>query len=102
MWQRRGRNTKRNSYGVASIRRDSYNSYNGWSEKAGWWELVSLVSKRSGGQCEAYYSGIRCENRAKEVHHIVPLSKGGANAMSNLIHFCERCHTRRHNHLYRK
>lgn len=30
------------------------------------------------------------------VHHIVPLSKGGDNSLSNLICLCEQCHENRH------
>ncbi len=30
---------------------------------------------------------------AEEVHHIIPLSKGGTNADSNLMCLCTRCHS---------
>lgn len=31
---------------------------------------------------------------AEEVHHIVPLSKGGNNETSNLMALCKSCHSR--------
>ena len=37
------------------------------------------------------------ENRitpAEEVHHILPLSKGGGNESSNLMALCKSCHSR--------
>jgi len=30
---------------------------------------------------------------AEEVHHIVPLSKGGTNATENLMSLCKSCHS---------
>ena len=33
------------------------------------------------------------------VHHIVPLSKGGANSLSNLRTLCEDCHKKLHPHM---
>jgi len=34
--------------------------------------------------------------KAEHVHHIKPLSEGGANDYSNLIALCHRCHSRIH------
>jgi 5-methylcytosine-specific restriction protein A len=31
---------------------------------------------------------------AKEVHHILPLSRGGTHAESNLMSLCKSCHSR--------
>jgi len=31
---------------------------------------------------------------AEEVHHILPLSKGGTNEMGNLLSLCKPCHSR--------
>ena len=32
---------------------------------------------------------------ASEVHHIVPISKGGTHAPSNLMSLCKSCHSKR-------
>lgn len=32
----------------------------------------------------------------EEVHHIVPLTKGGSNKFSNLMSLCQSCHTKIH------
>jgi 5-methylcytosine-specific restriction endonuclease McrA len=103
MWARRTKTAKRNAYGVATIRRDTYNTRNGMSFKSGdgWWTISAEVRKRSRGKCEARRDGVRCGAPAKDVHHIIPLSKGGANTLSNLIHLCDDCHSRRHRHLFK-
>lgn len=100
MWQRNAK-SKRNAYGVATIRRATYNTQNGFSVKGGWWAISADVRKRDRGLC------VPCARRGKrvpgkEVHHIVPLSRGGKTVMSNLMLICEACHNQRHNHLYRK
>jgi hypothetical protein len=47
--------------------------------------------------------GYRCANcpatHGLHVHHIVPLSKGGTNQLSNLIVLCEDCHKKLHPHM---
>jgi 5-methylcytosine-specific restriction endonuclease McrA len=101
MWARRVRSGKRNSHGIASIRRDTYNTSNGMSIKGGWWTISGEVRKRSGGKCEARIKGIRCNCKASDVHHIIKLSDGGKTVLSNLIHLCVECHERRHNHMFR-
>jgi 5-methylcytosine-specific restriction endonuclease McrA len=101
MWARRTRTAKRNSYGVATIRRDSYNTNNGMSVKNGWWELSAAVRKRSKGKCEGLVNGVRCGAPAVDVHHIVPLSSGGSNSLTNLLHLCLDCHCRRHRHMFK-
>lgn len=40
--------------------------------------------------CEA------CGKPAQEVHHRVPLSRGGTNDFSNLISLCRSCHNKIH------
>lgn len=37
-----------------------------------------------------------------EFHHIVPLSSGGTNALTNLVPLCPKCHALAHNHEYHK
>lgn len=101
MWQRRVRTGRRNSHGVAPIRRESYSTVNGFTQKDGWWEVRKKIEKRSGGKCEALISGARCGAKGTDVHHIIPLSKGGTNSPSNLIMLCLACHEKRHRHLFR-
>lgn len=99
MWARRTRTAKRNAHGVARIRRDSYNTKDGFSVKSGsgWWEIRAKVMKRAKNRCE----DLGCSEKAEEVHHIVPLSRGGTTTMANLIALCKCCHDRRHPHLFR-
>jgi 5-methylcytosine-specific restriction enzyme A len=52
---------------------------------------------RSGGICE----GCGTEP-AMEVHHKIPLSKGGTNLPENLIHLGWRCHQEAHRHKGRR
>lgn len=35
----------------------------------------------------------------EEVHHIIPVSKGGTHARGNLISLCQSCHTKIHHDL---
>lgn len=35
----------------------------------------------------------------EEVHHILPISKGGTHARSNLMSLCQSCHTKLHHDL---
>ena len=101
MWARRIKTAKRNAYGVATIRRETYNTKDGMSVKSGWWELSAAVRKRSKNKCEALPGGVRCGAPAKDVHHIIKLSGGGTNSLSNMIHLCLSCHERRHRHMFR-
>lgn len=50
------------------------------------------------------YRCSKCRSRDRvEVHHIVPISKGGhKTAMSNLQTLCRRHHDKEHAHLYKK
>lgn len=41
---------------------------------------------------ECYWQGRATP--AQEVHHIVPLSKGGTNSFDNLMALCKPCHSR--------
>jgi 5-methylcytosine-specific restriction endonuclease McrA len=100
MWQRRVRPQRRKD-GVATIRRETYSTVNGFTKKDGWWTIRKKVEERSGNRCEARKNGVRCNAPGNEVHHIIALSKGGTNSMSNLLMLCRDCHDRRHNHLHR-
>lgn len=101
MWQRRVRTGRKNSHGVASIKRDTYNSVNGFTQKNAWWDLRDEVWARDKGRCRAINGGKVCGAPGSEVHHITPLSRGGSNTKANLIVVCKPCHDKRHTHLFR-
>lgn len=62
-----------------------------------WDEIRMRALERAGYQCE------ECGATEKlQVHHIIPLSKGGSNDLSNLKVLCERCHALKHPHLIYK
>lgn len=100
MWKRHA-TFKRSASGVTKIRRDTYNTVNGFSKKNSWWEISAQVRKRDKGLCVPCARKLGLKVKGIEVHHIVPLSKGGKTTMANLILLCKDCHDRRHNHLYR-
>lgn len=61
--------------------------------KNSWWKTSEHVRKREKGKC--FY----CGAPATEVHHIIPLSRGGTNSNLNMVLVCHRCHALRHRHL---
>lgn len=61
-----------------------------------WFEISAAVKRRDGYECR------KCGSEEDlEVHHIVPVSKGGTNSQANLITLCHRCHKKqpRHGHM---
>jgi 5-methylcytosine-specific restriction endonuclease McrA len=73
----------------------AYNTVGGQTKAGAWWDLRAQAMKRAGNRCE--HRG--CTSPAVEVHHIVPLSRGGRNALSNLMCLCRGHHDARHAHL---
>ncbi|MGE8453249.1 MAG: HNH endonuclease [Pseudomonadales bacterium] len=73
----------------------AYNTVGGQEKRGAWYELREAALRRCGGQCQSP----GCSSKAQEVHHIVPLSRGGRNILSNLMCLCKTCHDRRHTHL---
>ena len=61
--------------------------------KNSWWGTSKNVRTREKGKC--FY----CGAPATQVHHIVPLSRGGTNSMLNMALVCERCHKLQHKHM---
>lgn len=65
-----------------------------------WRETCRLVDQRDGGRCRV------CDRRCSplsatlthraERHHLIPLSRGGADHSSNILTLCKRCHEDRH------
>lgn len=77
---------KRGANGVSKIRRVDY--------KKTWPETAREVKRRDGYKCKV------CSGTEDlEVHHIVPVSRGGTNHKTNLITLCSTCHHKRHKHL---
>jgi len=80
----------RRSGGVSRIVRDTYSN-----DSKSWWSVSAEVRKRDNNKC------VQCDGSGKiEVHHIVPISRGGVTTLSNLISLCETCHAKRHSHMF--
>lgn len=77
---------KRGANGVSKIRRVDYTE--------SWAVIAKAVKQRDGNKCKVCGS-----TKQLEVHHIIPLSKGGTNVKTNLITLCYSCHIKRHDHL---
>jgi hypothetical protein len=59
-----------------------------------WPQLRQTVLTRDGNRCG------NCGSTSNlMVHHIVPLSRGGTNQVSNLRTLCEDCHKKLHPHM---
>lgn len=52
------------------------------------------VYKRANGKCYACNKpvDIGTENKRWECHHVRPVSRGGTNALKNLVCLCVKCH----------
>lgn len=77
---------RKNKYGVTKIGRKTYSPE--------FRELSRQVKTERGNACEKCGS-----TNGLEVHHIIPISKGGKDERKNLILLCSNCHDRRHRHL---
>lgn len=79
--------------GTKKIRRDGYSN-----DTVLWWDIRKKVFKRDGGKCRDRIpsTGAVCGKPGREVHHIIPLGRGGTTTMGNLITLCDDCHDRRH------
>lgn len=71
------------------LRRETYSN----GIKNDWWTISAQVRKRDNNRC--FY----CGAEAQEVHHLIPLSKGGTTTMTNLVCVCKACHNRMHAHM---
>ena len=82
----------KNKGGVTRIIRDNYGK--------SWYTLVKEVLERDDHKCRHVENGRTClSNKDLQVHHILPLSRGGKSEKSNLITLCEKHHTNRHPHM---
>ena len=59
------------------------------------WDNIRLLAL----QRDNYECGNCKSNKNLHVHHIVPLSRGGSNNLSNLRTLCEDCHKKLHPHM---
>lgn len=91
--------TKKLYSSPGSVRRDDYHKNSGihTALKTDW---------RSIGKSVREFYNYTCCGCAKptgktggDVHHVIPLSKGGVTALRNLILLCDDCHSLRHRHL---
>jgi 5-methylcytosine-specific restriction protein A len=57
------------------------------------WELVRTVYINEHPFCEQCLKGGKF-TKTEEVHHKIPLSKGGTHDMRNLMSLCKSCHSR--------
>lgn len=60
-----------------------------------WWAIKQEVYKKYGHKCSKCGS---CNNI--DVHHKIPLSKGGTNNIQNLIPLCHECHEKIHGYKF--
>jgi len=62
-----------------------------------WHDLADKCKQRYNYICQKCGKSFK-ENKIKlHAHHVIPLSKGGRNVLSNLIALCEDCHSKVHN-----
>ncbi|MCX6558684.1 MAG: HNH endonuclease [Candidatus Aminicenantes bacterium] len=62
-----------------------------------WEEVSRAVRERDDYHCKSCGT----EYQVLHVHHVIPLSRGGSNNISNLITLCEKCHINKHPHMRR-
>ena len=80
---------KYNAYGVVKIRRGREAYTNNWPD------ISKKIKQRDGYRCT------KCGSTEHlEVHHIIPISRGGGNSSVNLTTLCRRCHARQPNHTH--
>jgi 5-methylcytosine-specific restriction endonuclease McrA len=64
------------------------------------WDIIrEVILSRDNHQCQesdGYCCGVL------QVHHVIPLSKGGTNNSHNLITLCQYHHSLKHDHMKRK
>ena len=80
--------------GVTRIVRDTY------GKTSDWFALCKEVKKRDGYRCIFCKAPEDSKNGVfHDVHHIIPLSRGGTTTKSNLGTTCKTCHRKRHKHM---
>ena len=87
---------RRKTAGVTRIRRDNYGN--------NWYEIIKEVLERDQYKCQneliVAAKLTKCHSKKDvQVHHILPLSRGGKSEKNNLITLCKDCHESRHSHM---
>lgn len=82
---------------VSKIRRTQAQAY---GDRSSWDAMCDAVKQRDGYRCRDCGKH-RSQVRKLEVHHIIPVSRGGRTVMYNLKTLCDECHDKQpfHNHL---
>jgi len=65
----------------------------------GWPIIIKRVKKRDNFTCQDCKTKHPPWSKYLDVHHKVPLSKGGKSIDKNLVTLCYRCHSKYHLHL---
>ncbi|KAA0275386.1 MAG: HNH endonuclease [Acidobacteria bacterium] len=60
--------------------------------RPGWSKLRAEALRRDGRRCVHCGAG----DDGLEIHHVVPVSEGGANVLSNVVTICHACHRGAH------
>ncbi len=81
--------------GKTQIVRASYSS-----KTTSWWQLEKEVKQRDGYCCVQCHIS-EADSQAKygkmlQVHHRIPLSRGGLTRKYNLVTLCIKCHEAKH------
>ena len=80
--------------GVTSLRKPVFGDYG-----ANWQQLASEAKvERICAVCGGKGSFVN----PLHAHHVLPLSKGGSNSLSNLKVLCKQCHSAEHGHMQTK
>jgi len=56
----------------------------------------TCLKVRKRGRCEKCGVKLNYRKHEGDIHHIVPMSKGGTNRYSNLVLLCDKCHDHIH------
>ncbi len=81
---------------ISSINIPTQNVLNKEDYGEDWISIRNNVLERDNFECQEFNA--YCSDTL-HVHHIIPLSKGGTNAIDNLITLCEYHHSLKHPHM---
>lgn len=61
-----------------------------------WTSLSRAIRSNSNWICSRCFKGFKDNKKELHADHIVPLSSGGGNSISNLQSLCHECHQLKH------